>query len=158
MDLNILSSTIRDSLVALNAKDLPNLPNLGGVFEQTDITYAIVSGQRIDTNTINIKFNVSIAATFRTRELDESNYYTEAEEKNLYSLIYQVVYILQKKKSVSGGLVRLLSFELFTPESGKWRGLLAFDVDVPIINQKDVLDNCGILLQELEDNGNSIAL
>jgi hypothetical protein len=137
MDLISISNRIQELLTDYEVKDLPNTPNLNGVFEQTDITYAIVSGQRnSDTPaSIIININVSIAAIFRVEnQIDE--------QKSLYGLMRGVTFKLHKQKVPNGKLLKLLSFENFTPESGKWRTLLTFDVQVDIENEKDENDDC----------------
>lgn len=137
MDITKVNLKIKELLTEFESKDLPKLPNLNGIFDTTDITYAVISGQTLtnDINIINVKFNVSIAATIRMIEDD-----TE-EIKNLYGLMSAVVYKLQKQKVKDGGLIRLTGFENFTPESGKWRSLLTFDVDIAIVAEKDFI-NC----------------
>lgn len=149
MEIIELNGRIAELLKDFEVKDLPNNPNLNGIFEQTDITFAVISGQRADnSNYITIKLNVSIAATLRTKQ--EQNSYTDEDEKNLYGLMTAVVHKLQKKKIVGGGLIRLLSFENFTPESGKWRSLLTFDVDLPIQSEVDEHEDCIYIKEDVE--------
>lgn len=130
MNLTDLNEQILIFLEDLNVKDLPRLPNLNGVFSQTDITVAIVSGQKLTNvrDAIEVTFNVSVSATARIP--DKEN--TFDEETNLYQLVQLVIEKLEKKKVRNGGLIRLSTFENFTPDSGKWRSLLSFTVQMSI--------------------------
>jgi hypothetical protein len=144
MNLTSLNLKISELLAFFQVRDLPYLPNLNGIFESTDITYALVSGQRLgdDRDYVTIKINVSVAATLRMSEQPLE------DEKNLYGLVSAVIYQLQKKKVEAGGLIRFLSFENFTPESGKWRSLLTFEVDIPIQSEVD-FNGCLTILEGL---------
>lgn len=137
MDLQGLNNRINELLTTFEYKDLPNYPNLNGVFNSTNITFAIISGQTTtDPDFINVKINFSIASQKRIK--DENN----PDDENLYNLVQLLTYKLQKQKVAKGTLLRLSSFENFTPESGLWRSLLTFYCDIPILSEKDDDDYC----------------
>jgi hypothetical protein len=142
MNLSGLNNKITELLSDFQYKDLPNLPNLNGLIESSDITSAIISGNRIDRDIINVKINISVSATFRTNPIKDICNYTDKEQKNLYSLIYAVVHKLQKRGVDGGGTLTLSSFENYTPESGKWRSLITFEVPMAIDSEIDENDNC----------------
>lgn len=135
MNLKYVSETVLTTLIDYEVKDLPNQPNLNGVIEQSDITFAIISGQRNNDNaTIKVVINVSISATFRIKN-------DRDDQQHLYGLMRGVINKLHNRKVPNnGGLIKLLNFENYAPESGKWRSLLTFEVDIYIENEKD--DNC----------------
>lgn len=147
MNLKQLDEDITNLLKDFEVRELPNLPNLNGVIEQSDVTFAIISGSIVDKNVIKIRINISLSAIFRkdvTPPHQPCNY-SNYEQTTLYGLLQAVVYKLQKQKVKEGGYLELVSFENFTPDSGKWRNLISFDVDIPIIAEKD-FNNCLTLL------------
>jgi hypothetical protein len=145
MNIKQLDDDINNLLRDFEVKNLPNLPNIGGVFEQSDITFAIVSGAIVDVNIIKIRINISISATFRKDFSTPKSKYSSGEQSTLYGLLQAVIFKLQKQRVTNGGFLELVSFENFTPDSGKWRNLISFDVDIPIESEKDS-NNCLTLL------------
>lgn len=128
MNLNIVNIQLGELLEEFNAKDLPNYPNIKGAFNQTSVTFAIADGERTDNTRvgfITININVSIAAELRKDD--------ESEKVNLYGLMDAVTNKLENKKIKYGGRLELQNFENFTPDSGMWRSLLVFSVDIPIM-------------------------
>lgn len=131
MKLKELDIFIGNLLTDFDTKSLPNLPNISGIFNQSDISYAIIKGETDNANNYcDVNFQISISKESR---IDD-------ESSSLYDLIYAVIYQINKKKYPNGGLLKFTSFELFTPDSGKWRALLDFQVLVPIDIYVD--DNC----------------
>jgi hypothetical protein len=126
MSFTIVSEQIKLLLDEFEVKDLPNLPNIAGIFEQSELTFAIVSGS-VDGEYLNLSLNVSVACQLRFDAGDDSCPSYE-ERKNLDSIVFGVIYKLHRKKLIGCGLMRLQQFENFTPESGKWRSLLTFEV------------------------------
>lgn len=132
MKLKELELFIGALLTNFNTKGLPNLPNIAGIFNQSDISYAIVKGEATASgNFCEVTFQISASKSDRIDTGDNTS---------LYDLIQGIVFTLNKIKYPSGGLINLESFELFTPESGKWRALLDFNVSIPIDSNVD--DNC----------------
>lgn len=147
MNLKLLNDDIIRFLSTLNAKDLPNLPNITGIFEQTEITFAIVSGSKSDDSYfMDVKVNFSIAATVRKDNEIDSECFKESEKISLYNLVQDVIYKLHKRKVTGGKLLLITDFELFTPESGKWRALLSSQVSIPISSEVDNNENCNLFL------------
>lgn len=122
--------------------DLPNIPNINGVFEQSVITFAIVSGS-VSGDYLNLSLNVSVASTLRYDDSD-NNYQclTSEQKQSLDYLVSGVIYKLHRKKLKGCGLMVLESFENFTPESGKWRSLLSFTIPLYIIYQGNDTEDC----------------
>lgn len=127
---------IKNLLLPLDVKELPNNPNVSGVFEQTDITYAIKSGKYLDTGYVELTLNVSVAAERRT-SVDEQD-----EKKSLDDLTFSVVKCLHNKKIPNCKVIRLNEFENFTPDSGKWRTLISFTIPYNLMSDIDVDENC----------------
>lgn len=131
MKLKELDIFIGNLLVDFDTKSLPNLPNISGIFNQSDISYALIKGESDNANNYcDVNFQISVSKESRI----------DNESSSLYDLVYAVIYQLNKKKYPNGGLIKFTSFELFTPDSGKWRALLDFQVLVPIDIYAD--DNC----------------
>lgn len=131
MKLKELDIFIGNLLVDFDTKSLPNLPNISGIFNQSDISYALIKGESDNANNYcDVNFQISVSKESRI----------DNESSSLYDLVYAVIYQLNKKKYPNGGLIKFTSFELFTPDSGKWRALLDFQVLVPIDIYVD--DNC----------------
>lgn len=128
MKLKDLDIFIGNLLTGFDTKPLPDLPNISGIFNQSDISYAIINGDAETNDFCNVTFQISVSKVSR---IDDTN--------SLYDLIYAIIYQLNKVKYPNGGLIKFLSFELFTPESGKWRALVNFQVLIPI---DYVDDNC----------------
>jgi len=132
MKLKELDIFIGNLLTDFDTKSLPNLPNISGIFNQCDISYAIIKGESDNANNYcDVNFQVSVSKESRITDIDDDS---------LYDLIHAVIYQLNKKKYPDGGLIKFTSFELFTPDSGKWRALLDFQVSIPI--DIFVEDNC----------------
>ena len=140
MKLAEFNNLIEITLAELAVRDLPNSVNSEGIINQTNVTYAIASGKvSSDPNFLTVRLNISIAADYRRDNVEEKECLTYKEVISLYSLIERVTYLLHKTKIKGGSLIRLVGFENFTPESGKWRCLMNFDGDIPIINMRDEL-------------------
>lgn len=145
MNIKQLDDDITNLLADFEVRTLPNLPNIGGIIEQSNITFAIVSGGIVDNNIIKVRVNISISATFRKDYTPTQTNYSSSEQSTLYGLLQAIIFKLHKQKVTNGGFIQLVSFENFTPDSGKWRNLISFDVDLPIETEKDS-NNCLTIL------------
>ena len=136
--LNV-TNQIKELLDEFEVKDLPNIPNLNGVFEQSELTFAIVNGS-VNGDYLNLSLNVSVASDLR---VDAGVGASSIEQKrSLDSIAFGVIYKLHKKKLKGCGLMVLESFENFTPDSGKWRCLLTFTIPFYIIYEGNDKEEC----------------
>jgi hypothetical protein len=125
MSFTDVSDQIKILLEDFEVKDLPNIPNLNGIFEQSELTFAIVNGS-VEGNYLNLSVNISVASPLRYNDDDENNYLTSDQKRSLDSVVFGIIYKLHRRKLKGCGTMVLQSFENFTPESGKWRSLLTF--------------------------------
>jgi hypothetical protein len=123
MSFTDVTEQIKTLLEDFEVKDLPNIPNLNGVFEQSELTFAIVNGS-VEGEYLNLSVNVSVASPLRYD--DENNFLTSDQKRSLDSVVFGIIYKLHRRKLKGCGMMVLQSFENFTPESGKWRSLLTF--------------------------------
>jgi hypothetical protein len=109
-------------------KELANYPNLYGVYTQSEIVIDISEGETnndtITDEIINLTLRVSIATAKATNEKTE---YSESD-RDLESIISLI--IKRVRKSVLPGTKRISfqKFQKFTPESGKHRAIVTFNV------------------------------
>lgn len=143
MSFSSVTDQIKQLLDDFEVKDLPNIPNLNGVFEQSEITFAIVSGS-VDGEYLNLSLNVSVASDLRV-DAGASSGCIE-QKRSLDSIAFGVIYKLHRKKLKGCGLMVLESFENFTPESGKWRSLLTFTIPFYIIYEGIDREDCFVNL------------
>jgi hypothetical protein len=136
MSFTAITEQIADILQDYKIYDLPNQPNLGGIINQSEITYAIVSGS-VNGEYLNLSLNVSIASDMRHGDDDITN------KKSLDVLVFDIIYKLHRTKLKGCGLTKLNNFENFTPESGKWRSLLTFTIPLFLI-YNTLENNCEI--------------
>lgn len=134
-----IADQIKSLLDEFEVKDLPNIPNLNGVFEQSELTFAIISGS-VSGEYLNLVLNVSVASELRVDAGVSSN--SSQQKRSLDSIVYGVIYKLHRKKLKGCGLMVLESFENFTPESGKWRSLLTFTIPYYIVYEGQDKEDC----------------
>jgi len=129
IELPEINKNLLSLLSDFNVIDLPNIPNVSGVFEQTDISFAIVSGEA-QKDHLNTVVKISVAAERRTvsEEAGGGCGYITEEKANLYTLVSRLIFRLHNKKLPGCGLLKINSFECFTPDSGKWRAILTFSI------------------------------
>jgi hypothetical protein len=106
--------------------ELPNTPNIGGIIDESEISFVITSGE-IDTedrDTISHRINISVSATMRKNVVDKAGVNCgDIEKFALYDLVEKVIFKVHKQYNF-----KFVNYEFFTPESGKWRSLLVFSV------------------------------
>ena len=119
---------MRSLLEDFSIKELANYPNLYGVYTQSEIVIDISEGETnndtITDEIINLTLRVSIATAKATNEKTE---YSESD-RDLESIISLI--IKRVRKSVLPGTKRISfqKFQKFTPESGKHRAIVTFNV------------------------------
>lgn len=128
MYLPNISKSVRSLLEDFSIKELANYPNLYGVYTQSEIVIDISEGETnndtITDEIINLTLRVSIATAKATNEKTE---YSESD-RDLESIISLI--IKRVRKSVLPGTKRISfqKFQKFTPESGKHRAIVTFNV------------------------------
>lgn len=126
--LSEINRAILGILEEFQVRELPNLPNILGVLEETTITFAVISGSVTD-NKINLKCNISLASEFRTTSPEAGGCgYIEEDKLSLDELFTRVIYKIHKKKISGCEGIRVSDCEFFTPASGKWRALISITI------------------------------
>jgi hypothetical protein len=128
MYLPNISKSVNTLLEDFSIKELSNYPNLYGVYRQSEIVLDISEGEAnndsINDEIINLTLRISIATGKATNEKLE---YSQADNdlETMISLIIKKV-----RKAVLPGTKRISfsKFQKFTPESGKHRAILTFNV------------------------------
>lgn len=143
MYLPAITKSIAKLLVDFEMKELPNYPNLYGVYEQSQVIYEITEGEddglSFTEDIINLTLKVSLACEQRTNKNDDF----VSVEYDLESLISYLIQKLRKAMIPGCKLIQFRNFQKFAPDSGKYRALLTFNIPAYITK----------LPGESEDNG-----
>ena len=141
MDLKAINLELIELLKNFEVHDLPNKPNIRGIFNSSDITIAISNGVRSSIKGfITLTIQISVASSERLVS-------TVDEENSLYELIELLLNNLEDKKLKNSGHLQIQSFENLIPESGKWRAILVFNLQTPIKSAK-YQDECTKLFND----------
>jgi hypothetical protein len=128
MYLPNISKSVRSLLEDFSIKELANYPNLYGVYTQSEIVLDISEGEAnndsISDEIINLTLKISIATAKSTNEKTE---YTEAD-RDLETIISLIIKRVRKAVLPGTRRISFQKFQKFTPESGKHRALLTFNI------------------------------
>jgi hypothetical protein len=139
INLTTISDNIQTILESIQeTKTLPNLPNIKGILNETTIVHVVSSGEYETPNLINLDLKVSLASEYREESEDESR-------KSINELISLIISVLHNRSLPQCKKIRFKKFEIFTPESGKWRSLLEFTIPMMLSIANDLEDNSGII-------------
>lgn len=123
MNLKEISLDIYNLLEEFKVVDLPNYPNVAGLFNQSTTTFVIDSGSYESDGTeylMNLTLKISVASENRIVDTEESS--------SLYTLISLILQKIFKKIIKNCRPIDNPTFEITTPESGAWKALLTFRI------------------------------
>jgi hypothetical protein len=145
MNLNEISRHIGVHLESLqDTRTLPNAPNLGGSLNETSIVFIIQGGSFETPSLINLDLKVSIACDFREESQIE-------DKRSLNELISLIISSTHNTTFPNCRKTQFSKFEIFTPDSGKWRSLIEFTVPSRIEPRNDLEHSYG-KLREVDFN------
>jgi hypothetical protein len=142
MNLKLINDRLSELLSELNINELPNMPNIGGIIEESEVTFVIVSGEKNKDKRDSVRhsINISLSATLRKEKLNDAGVICCKEDENtLYELIDKVIFSVHKQILSGHGQFLFVAYENFSPDSGKWRSLLKFTVETFIDTKIDSL-------------------
>lgn len=154
MDLKSINNEIKEILEGLDYTTLPNFPNISGYLEQSAIAFIIGSGVYVDVDYAELELRMSVASERRTDNTTESNI---DEDKNLEDLLCFVIALLHRKPIKGCKPIVFKSFEISPPQSGKWRALVLFTLQVKLtssyIEDMDLVPLTKIIDRRYVDDG-----
>lgn len=131
MNLFLINQQIKALLSQLDYGTLPIYPNIVGFINQHTITYIIASGKYNEDDYIDLELRISIATQKRAREDLPSEPPSDLDskiEENLDDLIDLILKKFHKRPLKGTRPIKAKSFEVTTPQSGKWRALVLFSI------------------------------
>lgn len=141
-EVNILtriSDNVQNRLSLIQeTRTLPNNPNLGGILKETTIVHVITSGEYETPNLINLDLKVSLACEYREDSAND-------DRKSLNELITIIIATLHNSFIPGCKKTQFKKFEIFTPESGKWRALIEFETPVTMPSIEPLEEYTGLI-------------
>lgn len=124
MNLPEINKSIKNLLQGLDYKELPNYPNIVGIVNESTITFIVASGTYDnESNYMELELRLSIACDKRTT--DEQSI---EQLDNLEELIGFIIRKFHKRPIKNCKPILNKSFEITTPESGKWKAFILFRI------------------------------
>lgn len=129
MNLPEISKNVGRILKEFGAKELTTYPFLYGIYEQSEVVFDIGSGVIESNNLIETVINLSltIGIACEKRTVDDSGEDSDTE-RDLESLISALIIKLNKTTLPGTKRFQFQRFTKLTPESGKWRAALVFNI------------------------------
>lgn len=128
MNISQLVTNINSLLTAYSYYEKPNQPNIGGEVKQSELSYVIESGS-VSSSDVDI---VDVTVKFLLTS-DKSKVNNVLPAENLNSKIQSLIYDLHKQRVSEVGVLSFQNFQMFSPESGKWRAVIEFLTQVEMI-------------------------
>lgn len=144
MNLKEISANIFNLLEEFEVIDLPNYPNVVGIFNESTTTFVIDSGSfEIDGSQylMNLSLKISLSSSSRIDDTDFTSLYT------LISLIIQKLF---KKILPNCRAINDPGFEIVSPESGAWKALLTFNIPAYIYYDDGNGNGTGTRIERIE--------